>query len=145
MGYGLPAAVGAAIGCPGKEVWLISGDGSIMMNCQELATLAEQQLPVKILVLNNRGLGMVRQWQRMFFGKRCFGSKHEIDTNFATLAKAMGVEGQRVDNIHDLSIALQTATKIAKGPMLIDARILEEANVYPMVAPGAAIYEMIEC
>jgi acetolactate synthase-1/2/3 large subunit len=145
MGYGLPAAVGAAIGCPGKEVWLISGDGSIMMNCQELATLAEQQLPVKILVLNNRGLGMVRQWQRMFFGKRCFGSKHEIDTNFATLAKAMGVEGQRVDNIHDLNIALQAAAKIAKGPMLIDARILEEANVYPMVAPGAAIYEMIEC
>ena len=92
MGYGLPAAMGAAIGCPDKEVWLVSGDGSIMMNCQELATLAEQQLPVKIIILNNRGLGMVRQWQRMFFGKRCFGSKHEMDTNFPQLAEALGVK-----------------------------------------------------
>lgn len=145
MGYGLPAAIGAAIGCPGKEIWLISGDGSIMMNCQELATLAELQLPVKIIVLNNRGLGMVRQWQRMFFGERCFGSKHEMDTNFSQLAKAMGVEGQRVNNVHDLKLALAAASKVIKGPMLIDARIIEEANVYPMVAPGAAIYEMIEC
>ncbi len=143
MGYGLPAAMGAAIGCPDKEIWLISGDGSIMMNCQELATLAEQQLPVKIIILNNRGLGMVRQWQRMFFGKRCFGSKHEMDTNFPQLAEALGVKGLRANNVKELEKALQTA-KAWNGPVLIDTRIMEEANVYPMVAPGAAIYEMIE-
>lgn len=143
MGYGLPAAMGAAIGCPDKEVWLVSGDGSIMMNCQELATLAEQQLPVKIIILNNRGLGMVRQWQRMFFGKRCFGSKHEMDTNFPQLAEALGVKGLRANNVKELEKALQTA-KAWNGPVLIDTRIMEEANVYPMVAPGAAIYEMIE-
>ena len=143
MGYGLPAAMGAAVGCPDKEIWLISGDGSIMMNCQELATLAEQQLPVKIIVLNNRGLGMVRQWQRMFFGKRCFGSKHEMDTNFPQLAEALGVKGLRAANVNELAEAIKTA-KAWNGPVLIDARIIEEANVYPMVAPGAAIYEMIE-
>lgn len=143
MGYGLPAALGAKIGCPEQEVWLVSGDGSIMMNCQELATLAEQQLPIKIIILNNRGLGMVRQWQRMFFERRCFGSKHEMDTNFAKLAEALGVRGMQANNLQQLETMLQTA-KNEPGPILIDARIIEEANVYPMVAPGAAIYEMIE-
>lgn len=143
MGYGLPAAMGAQIGCPDKEVWLVSGDGSIMMNCQELATLAEQQLPVKIVVLNNRGLGMVRQWQRLFFEQRCFGSKHEMDTNFPALAEALGVKGLQVRHAGQLEDAL-AAAKAYAGPVLIDARIMEEANVYPMVAPGAAIYQMIE-
>lgn len=143
MGYGLPAAMGGQIGCPEKEVWLVSGDGSIMMNCQELATLAEQQLPVKIVVLNNRGLGMVRQWQRLFFNQRCYGSKHELDTDFPKLAEALGVKGMRVTNALALPQVLAEA-KAYPGAVLIDARIVEDANVYPMVAPGAAIYQMIE-
>ena len=143
MGYGLPAAMGAQIGCPDKEVWLVSGDGSIMMNCQELATLAEQQLPVKIIVCNNRGLGMVRQWQRLFFRERCFGSKHEMDTDFPALAQALGVKGMQVKDARLLEEVL-TLAKAYPGPVLIDARIVETANVYPMVAPGAAIHQMIE-
>ncbi len=143
MGYGLPAAMGAQIGCPEQEVWLISGDGSIMMNCQEMATAAELGLPVKVIIMNNRGLGMVRQWQRFFFGNRYSNSKHEMDLDFAHLADAMGCTGVRLEAGDDINAVIKEAREIP-GPVVIDARIDDDENVMPMVAPGKANDNMME-
>ena len=143
MGYGLPAAIGVQIACPEKEVWLVSGDGSIMMNCQEIATASEYGLPIRVLILNNRGLGMVRQWQRMFFGNRYSGSKHEKGTDFARLAEAMDARGVTVNTRAELSCALQEA-KNYPGPIFLDIRVEDDENVLPMVAPGQTIDQMIE-
>lgn len=146
MGYGLPAALGAALveeqsGQP-REVWLVSSDGSIMMNCQEMATLAEEQLPVKVLVLNNRGLGMVRQWQRMFFGKRMSASKHEFKMSFARLGEAMGCTGITVEDPRKLSDALKQAQAVA-GPVVLEVMVDEAEDVMPMVAPGKSLSDMV--
>jgi acetolactate synthase-1/2/3 large subunit len=142
MGYGLPAAMGAQIACPEAEVWLISSDGSIMMNCQELATLAELGLPVKMLILNNHGLGMVRQWQRMFYQERMSNSKHSFDLDFAKVAEAMGCTGIKAENLSQLEAAIQKA-RATQGPVLINAIVDSEENVYPMVAPGAGLTDMV--
>ncbi len=143
MGYGLPAAIGAKIAMPEKEVWLITGDGSIMMNCQEMATAAELGLPIRVVVLNNRGLGMVRQWQRCFFGKRYSCSKHEMDMDFARLAEAMNCTGFRLTAGNDLLSVLDMARQ-APGPVMIDARVDDDEDVMPMVAPGKPIDQMME-
>jgi len=142
MGYGLPAAMGAQIARPDDEVWLVSSDGSIMMNCQELATLAELELPVKILVLNNHGLGMVRQWQRMFYNQRMSHSKHPLDLDFAVVAQAMGCTGIKAETEEEIAAAIDKAREI-KGPVLINAIVDSEENVYPMVAPGAGLTDMV--
>ena len=142
MGYGLPAALGAAVLAGDKEVWLVSSDGSIMMNCQEMATLTEENLPVKMLVLNNRGLGMVRQWQRMFFNNRMSASKHEFKMSFAKLAEAMGCTGITVDKVEDVRAALEQARN-TPGPVLVEVLVDEEENVMPMVAPGKSLSEMV--
>ncbi|MBQ2887718.1 MAG: biosynthetic-type acetolactate synthase large subunit [Firmicutes bacterium] len=142
MGYGLPAALGAAVLAGDKEVWLVSSDGSIMMNCQEMATLTEENLPVKMLILNNRGLGMVRQWQRMFFNNRMSASKHEFKISFAKLAEAMGCTGITVDKAEDVRAALEQARN-TPGPVLVEVLVDEEENVMPMVAPGKSLSEMV--
>ncbi len=142
MGFGLPAAMGAALVSDDKPVWLVSSDGSIMMNCQEMATLAEENLPVKVLVLNNRGLGMVRQWQRMFFGHRMSASKHEFKMSFAKLGEAMGCAGITVDKPEDLQPALAKAAAIP-GPVVIEVLVDELEDVMPMVAPGKSLSEMV--
>lgn len=142
MGYGLPAALGAAFAADGREVWLVSSDGSIMMNCQELATLAEENLPVKVLVLNNQGLGMVRQWQRMFFGHRMSASKHEFKMSFARLGEAMGCTGITVERPEDLPAGLKKAQQTA-GPVVIEVLVDEAEDVLPMVAPGKSLSEMV--
>ncbi len=143
MGYGLPAAIGAQAANPEREVWLFSGDGSIMMNCQELATAVEQNLPIKIFILNNQGLGMVRQWQRMFYGKRYSGSKHEVPTNFQLLAEAFGAKGLTVHTKEELKYAV-TYAKACKGPILVNVFVEEEENVMPMVPPGTALDQIVE-
>ncbi len=143
MGFGLPAAIGAQIACPKEEVWLITGDGSIMMNCQEMATAAELKLPIRVAILNNRGLGMVRQWQRFFYNTHYSSSRHEPDMDFANLAKAFGCTGIRVDEKKDLPAALAKARSI-KGPVIIDIRVDNDEDVMPMVAPGQALAKMIE-
>ena len=143
MGYGLPAAIGAQLAKPGKEVWMVSGDGSIMMNCQEIATASEYELPIKVVILNNRGLGMVRQWQRMFFGNRYSGSKHEKGTDFARLAEAMDAKGIKVEKREDLAKAI-TEAKNCPGPIFLDVRVEDDENVLPMVVPGATIDHMTE-
>nr|WP_148135580.1 biosynthetic-type acetolactate synthase large subunit [Candidatus Formimonas warabiya] len=142
MGFGLPAAIGAQFGCPDKMIWTISGDGSILMNVQEIATAVEHHLPVKVAVLNNRGLGMVRQWQRMFYEKRYSGSKHEVGTDFAGVAEAFGAKGFRVANQNELLPVLKEAMHIT-GPVLIDILVTEEEDVLPMVPAGAPIDQMI--
>lgn len=142
MGYGLPAALGAALTADGREVWLVSSDGSIMMNCQEMATLAEEGLPVKMLILNNRGLGMVRQWQRMFYNQRMSASKHHLQMSFAKLGEAMGCTGITVSRPQDLRAALEQARAV-DGPVIIDVLVDELENVMPMVAPGKSLSEMV--
>lgn len=146
MGYGLPAALGAALveeqSANPREVWLISSDGSIMMNCQEMATLAEEQLPVKMLILNNRGLGMVRQWQRMFYNQRMSASKHEFKLSFARLGEAMGCLGLTVEQPQDLTAALEKA-RAAAGPVVLEVMVDEAENVMPMVAPGKSLSDMV--
>ncbi len=121
---------------------MISSDGSIMMNCQEMVTLAEEQLPVKVLVLNNRGLGMVRQWQRMFYNERMSASKHEFKLSFARLGEAMGCLGLTVERPQDLIAALEQA-RAAAGPVVLEVLVDEAENVMPMVAPGKSLSDMV--
>ena len=142
MGYGLPAAIGAQIGNPDQTVVLFSGDGSIMMKIQELVTAVNNCLPLKIFILNNSYLGMVRQWQECFFECR-YSSTHIINPDLAILAQAFGAEGFPVQNKEELAKAIQKALEVHDHPVLVDCRISKEANVYPFVPPGKSLDEMI--
>ncbi|MFQ6043852.1 MAG: biosynthetic-type acetolactate synthase large subunit [Candidatus Poribacteria bacterium] len=142
MGYGLPAAIGAQIGCPDKLVVNINGDGSFMMNVQELVTIASRKLPVKVMIINNGRLGMVRQWQELFFNKRYSVSVLHDNPDFAKVAEAFGVTGIKVTQIDEVRPAIEKALRI-DGPVVIDFIVSSEANVYPMVPSGAALNEMI--
>ena len=144
MGFGLPAAIGAAFAAPGRRVACISGDGSILMNIQELATLADHDLPVAVLIFNNAQLGLVRQQQELFFGKRFAASQFATGPDFAALARAFGVRGHRIaanarDPLGDIAVALAQP-----GPCVIDIPVSDTANVLPMVPPGAANRQTIE-
>jgi acetolactate synthase-1/2/3 large subunit len=143
MGFGLPAAIGAALAEPGHRVVCVSGDGSLLMNIQELATLAELGLPVAVLVFNNAQLGLVRQQQELFYDRRFNGAHFESTPDFAALARAFGIRGERLspdgDPLDDLAAILAS-----DGPCVIDIPIHEGANVLPMVPPGAANRNMIE-
>lgn len=142
MGYGLPAALGAQTGCPDKVVILFVGDGGIMMNCQELATAANYDLPVKVLIFNNQVLGMVAQWQRMFYGGRYSHSRLKGHTDFVKLAEAMGVVGMRISEPSELDETLKAAMAVP-GPVVVDIQIPETENVLPMVPPGARLDQMV--
>jgi acetolactate synthase-1/2/3 large subunit len=142
MGYGLPAAIGAQITLPEKTVILFTGDGSIMMNCQELATVADNGLPLKIIVMNNQVLGMVNQWQRMFYGQRYSHSSTKGCTDFVKLAEAMGVAGLRVTRPEELSRMLEKALQM-EGPVLVDVLLPEAEDVLPMVPPGGRLDQMV--
>lgn len=145
MGYGLPASVGAAIGRPDKTVFAIIGDGGCQMTCMELATAVNYKVPVKIVVMNNGYLGMVRQWQKLFFGGRYSQSElGSSNPDFVKLAEAYGAVGYRATNIKELKDALSKIMKLNEKPALVDVIVKREENVYPMVPAGAAIYEMIE-
>lgn len=140
MGFGLPAAIGASLADPQAQVVCFSGDGSLKMNIQELATLAETGANVKIVVLDNQSLGLVVQQQKLFFGRRS-ASRYGRGTDFAALAEAFGVEGVDLDACPDPAAALDEALN-ARGPVLIHARVDREAMVFPMVRPGAANTDM---
>lgn len=142
MGYGLPAAIGAKIGKPKKKVVLITGDGSIMMNCQEFATAADYGIDVKVVVMDNHVLGMVTQWQRMFYGERYSQSKLNGKTDFVKLAEAMGVAGYRVTEAKELKTTLQRAFDV-EGPALIDVLLPEVEDVLPMVPAGGRLDQMV--
>jgi len=141
MGFALPAAIGAQMGHPDQRVWATVGDGGLQMTIQELATVVQERLPLKIAVLNNGYLGMVRQWQQMFFEGRYSGTPL-LGPDFAKVADAYGISGLTVTKKSQVVPAIEQATE-TDGPVLIDFHIEQEANVYPMVAPGTAIHEMI--
>lgn len=143
MGFGLPAAIGAQIGRPDHMVVDIAGDGSIQMNSQEFATAATNNLPVKVVILNNGYLGMVRQWQELFYGRRYSSSTLPQDCpDFVKLAEAYGCFGIRATTPAELDDALIAAFD-HDGPAIVDVRVEREENVFPMVAPGGSIDEML--
>ena len=142
MGYGLPAAIGAKLAHPDKEVVLITGDGSIMMNCQELATMADNDIDVKIVIVHNSILGMVGQWQRLFYSHHYSASELKGKTNFVKLAEAMGVEGCCIETREELAEVLPQVLH-AKGARLIDVIVPEEADVVPMVPGGKRLDQMV--
>jgi len=143
MGFGLPAAIGAALAQPGRPVVCFTGDGSLLMNIQELATLAEEQVPVKVILLDNGHLGLVRQQQELFYGRRYHASRFHAEPDFAAIARGFGIPG------HDLGDTREPLATLARalgtpGACLVRVPIERAANVYPMVPPGAANREMIE-
>ncbi|VAX24298.1 Acetolactate synthase large subunit [hydrothermal vent metagenome] len=142
MGYGLPAAIGAQAAYPDKVVIDIAGDGSIQMNIQELATATQYRLPVIVVILNNGFLGMVRQWQELFYGNRYSYSCMEAQPDFVKLAEAYGALGIRVTKPDEVGPALEKAIKERK-PAIIDCVVDREENVYPMVPAGAPINKML--
>ncbi|MBN1177412.1 MAG: acetolactate synthase large subunit, partial [Dehalococcoidales bacterium] len=142
MGFGLPAAMGARVGRPDKTVWCIDGDGSLQMTIQELATLVQDDIAVKIAILNNGYLGMVRQWQDLFYEKRYVATPISCP-DFVKVADAYGIPGLRVTRREDVTGAIQQAMEY-DGPFLIDFMVEPEENVFPMVPPGALNIEFIE-
>ncbi|MCP4159721.1 MAG: biosynthetic-type acetolactate synthase large subunit [Deltaproteobacteria bacterium] len=142
MGFGLPTAIGAALANPDKKIICFSGDGSILMNIQELATLSEQNLNVKIIILNNGHLGLVRQQQELFYNENYMASKFECRPDFSKIAEGFGINSFKLNNCVSPIEALQEIMK-AEGPTLIEVDIDPNENVYPMVPPGAANIEMI--
>ncbi|HEY53341.1 MAG TPA: acetolactate synthase large subunit, partial [Caldilineae bacterium] len=141
MGYALPAAIGAQFADLDTPVWAVVGDGGFQMTLQELAVLNQEKLPVKIVIINNGFLGMVRQWQELFYGKRYTGTPI-LGPDFVKLADAYGIPARRVTRKEDVAAALAEANA-HDGPFLIDFQVKEEVNVYPMVAPGAAVDDLL--
>ena len=142
MGYGLPAALGAQAAFPDRQVIDISGDGSFQMNSQELATLVQYRLPVKIVILNNNFLGMVRQWQQLFFDKRYSQTCMELPIDFVKLAEAYGATGLRATEPGQVEEVIRQAFE-TPGPVIMEFKISREENVMPMVPAGAGINEML--
>ncbi len=143
MGFGLPAAMGAAVARPDAQSVLISGDGSIMMNIQELGTLKRRQIPVKIVLLNNQRLGMVRQWQSLFFDGRHSETILDDNPDFVMLAKAFDIPGKTITNKEEVEPALKEMLA-SKTSYLLHVLIDEEENVWPLVPPGASNSDMLE-
>jgi acetolactate synthase-1/2/3 large subunit len=142
MGFGLPAAIGAQVACPKALVVDVAGDGSIQMNIQELATAVQYQLPVKVVILNNGYLGMVRQWQELFYGKRYAATNMENSPDFAMLAKAYGAMGLKATKPEEVVPTLKKGLD-SSGPTIMDFWVAREECVYPMVPAGAALTEML--
>jgi len=142
MGYGFPAAIGAKLGCPERVVFDIAGDGSIQMNIQELATAITEKIPVKIAILNNSYLGMVRQWQQLFYNRRYSNTKLSPVPDFVKLAEAYGAVGMRIKKKEDVRPAIEKAMA-TDNVVVIDFIVEEEENVFPMVPAGEAINKMI--
>ncbi|MCK7167294.1 acetolactate synthase 2 catalytic subunit [Enterobacter cloacae] len=143
MGFGLPAAVGAQVARPNDTVICISGDGSFMMNVQELGTVKRKQLPLKIVLLDNQRLGMVRQWQQLFFEERYSETTLTDNPDFLTLASAFGIPGQHITRKDQVEAALDTMLS-SEGPYLLHVSIDELENVWPLVPPGASNSQMLE-
>ena len=142
MGYGLPAAMGAKLACPGKKVVLFTGDGSIMMNCQEFATIVDHGIDVKTVILENHLLGMVGQWQRLFYNHHYSASELKGKRDFVKLAEAMGLPGCRLEKAEELETHLPELLR-QPGPAVIDCIIPQEENVLPMVPGGKRLDQMV--
>ena len=143
MGYGFPAAIGAQFARRETPVWAVVGDGGFQMTLCELATAAVHKLPVKVLIINNHYLGMVRQWQELFFENRLSGVDLEGDPDFVKLARAYGVKGFYIRKPDEVDRVLKRAIAYNAGPCVIEAVVVKEDNVYPMIPAGAAYREML--
>ena len=133
--------MGAQAAAEGQPVWCITGDGSFQMNLQELITCVQEKWPLKILLLDNNYLGMVRQWQEQFYSKN-YSGVDILNPDYAKLADAYGVASAQVDNVSDLEDAIKLAYE-TEGPFLLHCRVMKEDNVLPMVAPGASLSETV--
>ena len=142
MGFGFPAAIGAALGCPGKQVVCVAGDGSFQMNLQEMAPAVACGAPVKVLLMDNRCLGMVHQWQKLFYGERYSATLMDAVPDFTKLAEAYGWRGERVEDPGQVEGAIARMLA-SEEPYLLDMAISRDQDVYPMVAPGAALDDPI--
>jgi len=143
MGFGLPAAIGAALANPKAKVVCFTGDGSLMMNIQELATLTEEKLNVKIVLMNNNALGLVRQQQSLFYGQRIYAADYQYQADFMQIAKGFGVGSVDLTDTTDLEKRLDEALA-QPGPCFIHVPIDAQEKVFPMVPPGAANKDMID-
>ncbi len=141
MGYALPAGIGAGVAHPDREVWVVAGDGGFQMNIQELATAAQERPRLRIAVVNNGFLGMVRQWQELFYDRR-YSASEISGPDFARVAEAYGIPARSVERREDVAAALEFACGCA-GPALVDLRVVREENVYPIVPAGAALDEFV--
>ncbi len=142
MGYALPAALGVQVAHPKEPVWVVVGDGGFQMNLQELATIVQERLPIKVVIMNNGYLGMVRQWQELFHGARYIGTPIS-GPDFVQLAASYGIPGLGVGTTDELKAAFAAARE-ADGPYLLDCRVVEDENVYPMVRPGTSNTDFVE-
>jgi acetolactate synthase-1/2/3 large subunit len=142
MGFGLPAAMGAKVGCPDETVVCIAGDGSVQMNMQELATCAQEGIAIKVFIMNNGYLGMVRQWQELFWDKRYSQVEMGQYPDFVKLADAYGATGMRLTDKNTLVEDMRQALEI-DGPVLVDVRVTREENTYPMIPAGQAARDMV--
>lgn len=143
MGFGFPAAVGAKLGMPDKEVFDIAGDGSFMMNLQEICTAMQYNIAVKVAILNNKYLGMIRQWQNMFFNNRYSHCCLDCQPDFVKLAESFGAVGMRIDKKADVENAIRESLKIKDRPVIMDFSVDRDENVFPMIPAGAAVNEML--
>ena len=141
MGFGLPASLGAQLGAPDRTVVAVIGDGGFQMTIQELGTIAQNKLPVKIIILNNNFLGMVRQWQQLFFDKR-YSFTELQNPDFIMIAKGFGIEGHKVEVREDLEKGIAKMIN-HHGPYLLEVVIEKEDNVFPMVPTGASVSDVI--
>lgn len=142
MGFGMGAAIGAQIAHPENRVFLVTGDGSFHMNLNELVTLKSYDLPVVVLIMNNTVLGMVRQWQKLFYGSRFSQTDPHRATDFVALAKAFGIDGMSITKSEEIDEVLHKAVELNK-PVVIDCRISPDVNVLPMIPPGKTINEIV--
>ena len=143
MGFGFPAAIGAQFAHPDRKVWAIVGDGGFQMTMSELATAQLHRLPVKVLIINNNYLGMIRQWQEMFYDNRVSGADLEGNPDFVKLAQAYGAKGLRIRRPADVERILREAHEYDAGPCVVVAEVVKEDNVFPMIPAGASIAEML--
>lgn len=142
MGFGFPSAIGAQLGRPDDVVVSISGDGGFQMNLQELMLLKKYNLPVKVFIMNNSALGMVRQWQESFYDERYSESLFDTNPDFVKLAESYGIRGMKIEKDSEVDAALEEVFAY-DGPILVDFRIIQKEKVYPMIAPGKGINQMI--
>jgi len=142
MGFGLPSAIGAKVACPDEQVVCLAGDGSLIMTCQELATCVHHGIPVKIFLMNNGYMGMVRQWQELFWDRRYSAVEMGPSPDWVKLAEAFGATGMRAEDPADLEETMRKALE-AEGPVLVDVRVSAEENCFPMIPAGAAARDMV--
>ncbi|MDP9136169.1 MAG: biosynthetic-type acetolactate synthase large subunit, partial [Actinomycetota bacterium] len=142
MGFGLPAAMGAKVACPDENVVCVAGDGSVVMNVQELATCVTEEIPIKVFIMNNGYLGMVRQWQELFWDRRYSSVDMGKSPDWVKLAEAFGATGLRVEDKGELTDVMKTAME-TDGPVVCDVRVTPEENCYPMIPAGQAARDMV--